>query len=140
MTKLEIYAIVAVLFMAGSFATGWKVNGWRINAQAKHDEQLVAKASDAMTTVAVDAIGKIKPTFTTVNKGFEKEFHSEVRYTSPDCSHTPESWRLLDRAYQAAGGEPFSGDAGVPAPAAPAGPDAGSDNPGTGSGLAGDHL
>ncbi len=121
-------ALAAVLALAGAYAYG-RHDGRQIESAAQAKAEAVAEASrDAMIAAAVEAMKTIRPVYTTINKGLEKEFRSEVRYTSPDCSHTPESWRMLDTAYQAAGGEPFAGGSGVSAPASPAGPDARGDD------------
>lgn len=104
----------SVVLFAGGIATGWRVNNWRHDSEQLKIEQTIEQGAAAAATAAVDAIKSNRPIYTTINKGIEKEFRSEVRYTSPDCSHTPESWRLLDRAYQAAGGEPFGSGAGLP--------------------------
>jgi hypothetical protein len=85
-------------------------------------EQAAQKGADKATEAVVGAIKGLQPKFTTIYKPLEKETRVETRYTDAACSHTPTAWSLLDQAYQAAGGEPFSGGAGVPTPAAPNGP------------------
>lgn len=113
------YAIIAAMVLGvgalgGSYIAG-RSDGRKIEiaAQAKA-EDLAKKQGDAMTAAAVAAIQNLRPQYTTINKGIEREFRNEVRYTSTECSHTPESWRLLDSAYQAAGGQPFGDPAGLP--------------------------
>lgn len=122
MPQLAIAAIAALVIAAGAYGAGWKHAQNSRDSEQLHIEQAAQKAGEKATEAAVTAIKGLRPQFTTINKGIEKEIRSEVRYTSPDCSHTPESWRLLDSAYQAAGGEPFSGGAVVPDAAAAAGP------------------
>ena len=112
---LYLAGAVAALTLAGGFTAGVKVANWRNDSQALAIEKAAQKAGESATQAAVTAIAGIRPVYQTINKGIEREFHNEVRYTSPECSHTPESWRLLDRAYQAAGGQPIGGGAGVPA-------------------------
>lgn len=115
---LYLAGAVAAATLVGGFTAGWKVNSWRHDSQALAIEKAAAKAGESATQAATKAIQSLRPVYTTINKGIEREFRNEVRYTSADCSHTPESWRLLDSAYQAAGGEPFSGGTGVPVAAA----------------------
>lgn len=128
MNQFVLAGIAAVVVAGGAFTAGWRVNDWRHDAQDLRDAKLTEKIAAAATDAAVAAIKGNRPIYTTINRALEKEFRSEVRFTSPDCSHTPESWGLLDRAYQAAGGEPFSSGASVPVAPAPAGPDARRDN------------
>jgi hypothetical protein len=123
-----IAGLAAVIIAVGGFSAGWRVNGWRIDAAQKKADDVEQRATAAATTAAVDAIKNLRPQFTTINKGVERETRTEVRYTGPDCSHTPTAWGLLDSAYQAAGGQPFAGRTSLPTPATAAGSDVRSDH------------
>jgi hypothetical protein len=115
MNQLAVAGIGAVVIAAGAFGAGWRVNSWRHDSQKLAIEQAAEKAGHAATTAATDVIKGLRPQFTTINRGVERETRTEIRYT--ECRHTPATWGLLDSAYQAAGGEPFGDRAGVPAPA-----------------------
>lgn len=101
-----------VLFVSGATA-GWKVNSWRHDSQDLAIERAAEKAGTAATTAAVEVIKTLRPQFTTINRGVERETFTEIRYR--ECRHTDTAWGLLDKAYQAAGGEPFGSRTGVPA-------------------------
>jgi hypothetical protein len=118
------YALIgAALLIAGAYAFG-RHDGHSIEQAAQARAEDVRKtASDAMTAVVAEAIPKIRVTYTTIQQPLQKEFHNEVRYASADCSHTDTAWGLLDRAYQAAGGQPFGDPARLPAATPAAGPD-----------------
>lgn len=81
-----------------------------VASQAKA-QRIAAESAEAMTTAAVEAIKGIKPVYQTINKGVERETRTEIRYS--DCRHSPDAWRLLDSAYQAAGGQSLGGGAGL---------------------------
>lgn len=122
MNPYVILGSTAVL-LVGGFTAGVKVEQWHRDSEQKAIQEAADKAGKAATDSAVTAIQGLRPVFTTINKGTEKEFHNEVRYTSPDCSVTAPVWSLLDRAYQAAGGEPFGDRVSLPTTPAAAGSD-----------------
>jgi hypothetical protein len=109
-----IVGVSALVLFSGGLTTGWKINGWRHDSQRLAIEQAAAKAGEAATMAAAEAIKQLRPVFTTINRPLEKEIRGEVRYISSDCSLTPPVWSLLDRAYQAAGGQPFTSGTGLP--------------------------
>ena len=117
MNQLILAAIAAAALTAGSFTAGWRVNSWRHDSQELAIKEAAEKAGTAATDAAVVVIKTLRPQFTTINRGVERETFHEVRYS--ECRHTDAAWGLLDQAYQAAGGKPFGGGAGLPA-AAPA--------------------
>lgn len=118
---LYLAGAVAVATLAGGFVAGVKVTNWHRDSEQLAIDQAAQKAGDKATTAAVEVIKGLRPQFTTINRAVEKEFHSDTRYTSPDCAITPAVWMQLEQAYRAAGGESFSGGTGVPTPAPAAG-------------------
>lgn len=138
MNQLLIAGIGAVVVATGAFTAGWKTSNWRHDSQDLAIAEAAQKAGDAATMAATDILKSLRPQFTTINRPLEKEYRSEVRYTSDDCSHTDPAWGLLDRAYQAAGGEPFGDRPGLSDAAAATGQNAGGDDTSTGRGVGSD--
>lgn len=111
--------VAALALVAGSYAFG-RHDGRTLEVAAQLKAVQVADAAAAAATdAAVEAIKGIRPIYQTITKGVERETIREPVYL--DCRHSPDAWRLLDDAYQAAGGAPLGGGAGVPAAARPGG-------------------
>lgn len=115
MNQLILAGVGAAVIAGGAFTAGWRVNAWRHDSQELAIQQAAEKAATAATAAATEVIKGLRPQFTTINRGVEREVRTEVRYS--DCVHTDAAWGLLDRAYQAAGGEPLGDRAGLPATA-----------------------
>lgn len=128
---LYLAGAVAVATFTGGIYVGVKTTNWHRDSQELAITQAAAKAGEAATTAAVEQIKNLRPQFTTINQPLQKELHSETRYVSGDCAHTDAVWGLLDRAYQAAGGQPFSDRASLPTSAPAAGSNSGSNSSGT---------
>jgi hypothetical protein len=110
----------AAALFGGGLATGWRANGWRHDSQQLVIERAAQAAGEKAATAAATAIGGLRPQFTTINKGIERETIYEPVYR--DCQHSDATWGLLDQAYQAAGGQPLSDPARVPDATTTSGP------------------
>jgi hypothetical protein len=118
MNPLLIRAAVAAAVVAVAFGTGWKVNDWRrdsLDLAVVEAAEKGAQASREASIAAIQGLGKV---YVPIKGGVEREIRTEIRYR--DCVHTDSAWGLLDKAYQAAGGEPFFGGTGL-SDAAPSG-------------------
>ncbi len=117
----------AALIAIGSATAGWKVSNWRHDSQDLLIERAAAKGAEVATNVAASAIQSLGTQYIPIKGGIQRETRIEPVYIN--CEHTPAAWGLLDRAYQAAGGEPFPSGAGVPTSAPSTGPELRGDNP-----------
>jgi hypothetical protein len=110
-----IIIAVAVVLAGGGAATGWKLHSWRDAAVEQSIEKAAKAAGEESDKRWGEKVATLRPIYTTVTKGVEKETIRETRYAT--CEHTDAAWSLLLDAYAAQDGQKPA-DPGVPAASA----------------------
>lgn len=88
-----------VAFLLSIMATAW--GSFRLGvdhevASQAREDQHIAEAVDAATTVAAQAIASIKPKYTTIQNEVQREIQTNTVFT--DCKLPADSLRLVNQA------------------------------------------
>lgn len=94
---MNLAIIIAVMLaVAGAGWQGFRLGVDHEIASQHREDQHVAEAVDAATTVAADAIAKLRPKYTTIKNEVEREIRTNTVYA--DCHNTPDVMRKLNEA------------------------------------------